>query len=126
MLVEDHRFDAAGIQSMRTYMKAVRRRHPRARSTSVPFGAPAPLSGGAQQARSYKAETIGYLRGLARRAGEGKTTRVLAVGRRAPELRRQMRDLEWKDQELGLIAKGDDHGPDALIALAAPAAIRGR
>lgn len=125
-LVEDHRFDAAGIQSMRTYAKIVRRRQARARTTAVPFGAPAPRSGTSAGGRSYKAETIGYLRGLARRAGEGKRTRVLAVGRRAPELRRQLRELEWKDREAGIVEKGDDHGPDALIALTAPRAIRGR
>ena len=127
-LVSDHRFDAAGIQSMRTYVKAARRRHPGARSTSVPFGAPAPQSGSRASAtrRSYKAETIGYLRALARRAGEGKRTRILAVGRRAPGLREQMRGLEWADREAGIVRKGDDHGPDALIALAAPSAIRHR
>ena len=125
-LVEDHRYDAAGVQSMRTYMAAVRRRHPRARSTAVPFGAPAPRSGAAGARRSYKAETIGHLRRLMRRAGEGKATGVLAVGARAPELRRQLRALEWLDRELGQVRKRDEHGPDALIALAAPNAIRHR
>jgi hypothetical protein len=125
-LVEDHRYDAAGVGVMRTYTKAIRRRHPSARTTGVPFGAPAPQSGRAARRRSYKAETIGWLRGRARRAAEGKTTGVLAVGRRAPELRRQLRGLEWSDREAGVVRKGDDHGPDALIALAAPAAIRHR
>lgn len=125
-LVSDHRYDAAGVQSMRTYLKAARRRHPRARSTSVPFGAPAPRSGAARGATSYKAETIGHLRGLARRASEGKRTGILAVGRRAPVLRRQLRALEWQDREAGIVRKGDDHGPDALVALDAPNAIRNR
>jgi hypothetical protein len=125
-LVDDHRFDAAGVQSMRTYMAKVRLRHRRARSTAVPFGAPAPQSGKASSPKSYKAETIGHLRTLARRAGEGKRTRVLAIGRRCPELRRQLPALEWADREAGKVKKGDDHGPDALIALDAPLAIRGR
>jgi hypothetical protein len=125
-LVSDHRFDAAGIQSMRTYAKAARRRHPKARTTSVPFGAPAPRSGSAAKRKSYKAETIGHLRRLARRSGEGKTTGILAVGRRAPELRRQLPLLEWQDREAGIVRKGDDHGPDALIALDAPNAIHNR
>ena len=125
-LVSDHRFDAAGVQSMRTDIAAARRRHPVARTTSVPFGAPAPQSGRATNRRSYKAETIGHLRTLVRRAAEGKRTRVLAVGHRCPELRRQLRILQWKDREAGVIEKGDDHGPDALVALGAPLAIRGR
>lgn len=126
LLVSDHRYDAAGVQSMRTYIAAARRRHPGARSTSVPFGAPAPRTGQRTPARSYKAETIGYLRSLAKRAGQGQSTRVLAIGRRCPELRRQLRKLEWADREAGIVKKGDDHGPDALIALAAPYAVRHR
>jgi hypothetical protein len=125
-LVGWHRYDAAGVQSMRTYAKAVRRRHPRAKTTSVPFGAPAPQSGKATSRRSYKAETIGHLRRMAKRAGEGKRTGILAVGSRAPELKRQLRKLEWSDREAGIVSKGDDHGPDALIALDAPNAIRHR
>jgi hypothetical protein len=125
-LVSDHRYDAAGVQSMRTYAKAARRRHPRARTTSVPFGAPAPQSGKAPGRKSYKAETIGHLRRMARRAGEGKSTGILAIGRRCPELRRQLGLLEWDDREAGIVKKGDDHGPDALIALDAPNAIRNR
>lgn len=125
-LVSDHRYDAAGVQSMRTYTAAARRRKPDARTTAVPFGAPAPRSGTSPTRRSYKAETIGYLRRLVRRSGEGREAGVLAIGRRCPELRRQLPLLEWQDQEAGIVKKGDDHGPDALIALAAPQAIRGR
>lgn len=123
-LVSDHRYDAAGIQSMRTYIKEVRRRHPAARSTAVPFGAPAPRSGTAASRRSYKSQSIGHLRHLARRAADGKRTGILAVGGRCPELRRQLRRLEWHDREAGLIAKKDDHGADALVALVAPLALR--
>jgi hypothetical protein len=125
-LVSHHRYDAAGVQSMRTYIKAVRRRYPQARSTGVSFGAPAPRSGEAKNAKSYKAETIGHLRRIMRRAGEGKATGVLAIGRRCPELKRQLRILQWADREAGKVEKGDDHGPDALIALDAPNAIAHR
>jgi len=125
-LVSDHRYDAAGVQSMRTYIKTARRRHSRARSTAVAFGAPAPRSGAAMQTRSYKAETIGDLRRKARRASEGKRTGILAIGHRCPILRDQLRQLEWHDREAGLVRKRNDHGPDALIALAAPLAIRNR
>lgn len=126
LVVSDHRFDAAGVQSMRTYAKAARRRHPRAKTTSVPFGAPAPQSGKKLSRKSYKAETIGHLRRLLKRSGEGRETKILAIGRRCPELRRQLPKLEWADREAGLVKKGDDHGPDALIALDAPEAIKGR
>lgn len=125
-LVSDHRYDGAGVQSMRTYAKAARRRHPRARTTAVAFGAPAPRSGKREPARSYKAETIGHIRRMLKRAAAGKTTGVLAIGHRAPELRRQLPLLEWLDRDAGTVKKGDDHGPDALIALDAPLAIRNR
>lgn len=154
--VGEHRFDAAGIVTMRTYMAEVRRHHPGARSVGVSFGAPAPQSGRAAQRRSYKAEAIGYLRRLVRataarahpagieayvreNAPAGWTddlvaadvsllTRsgVLALSGRAGTLRRQLRALEWQDREVGTVRKGDDHGPDALIALIAPTAIRHR
>jgi hypothetical protein len=126
-LVSDHRYDAAGIQSMRTYMARARKhRHRRARSTSIPFGAPAPQSGRNASPRSFKAETIGHLRGLVNRARDGRRTRVLAVSARCPVLRGQLRELEWADQEAGIVKKGNDHGPDALIAGAAPDAVKAR
>lgn len=153
-LVSDHRYDAAGVQSMRTYTKTVRRRHPNAKTTAVPFGAPAPISGKSASRRSYKAETIGYLRRLlehTRAQAEGidaylaqiarpgwtaqrhdlERKRILgagelAISRRCPELRRQTRKTEWLDRDKGAVRKGDDHTADALIALAAPHAIRYR
>lgn len=145
-LVSDHRYDAAGIQSMRSYMAQVRRVTPNARSTKVPFGAPSPRSGTSGGGRSYKAETIYHLRRLLLNSGYGITvvgsklfdplnlpplppspnedwTGALAIGRRAPVLRKQLPKLEWLDREAGTIRKGDDHGPDSLIALDAPLAI---
>lgn len=125
-LVETSAYDAAGIQSMRTFAAIARRRYRRARIDAVAFGAPAAKSGTTAKRTSLKAEVIGHLRRLARRSGEGRTTGVLAIGRRAPELRRQLPLLAWADQEAGIVAKGDDHGPDSLIALDAPDAIRHR
>lgn len=125
-LVSDHRYDAAGSQPMKTYLKSVRARHPKARSTAVSFGAPAAISGRNQAKRSYKAETIGHLRALMRRTADNRTTGVLAIGGRCPELRRQLAGLEWRDREAGIVEKGDDHGPDALVALDAPIAVGGR
>lgn len=130
-LVLEHRYDAAGIQPMRTYLTRVRRRHPAARAFPVQFGAPAARSGTVPQVRSLKAETIGHLRrmvdrSLRRHQGDDGVAGYLAIGRRAPVLRRQLPALTWADREAGKIEKGDDHGPDALIALDAPLAIRHR
>lgn len=160
--VEAHRYDAAGIQSMRTYLAEVRRHHPRARSVAVAFGAPSPESGKRTPRQSYKAEGIGYLRRLVRataaRAHPAGTeayvrdtvarpanttdeawdrlvaadtallarTGSLALSKRAADLRRQLRALEWSERDLGKVRKGDDHGPDALVAGVAPVAIRHR
>lgn len=149
-LVQDHRYDAAGIQPMRTYLAAVRRLHPGAKSTSVPFGSPAPVSGRSASSRSFKAETIGYIRRLLERTSVGddldgwiaengwdeqraaqERKRLLSAGQlaisdRCPELLRQMRKTEWLDRDAGTVRKGDDHTADALIALSAPLAIRHR
>lgn len=125
-LVSATYYDAAGIQSQRTYHKLAKARIGRHPIRKVAFGAPAAKSGQTTRTLSYKAETIGHLRKLTRRAGEGRTTGILAIGRRCPELRRQLPLLKWADQEAGLVEKGDDHGPDALIALDAHLAIKHR
>lgn len=155
-LVEEHRYDAAGIQPMRTYIATVRKRDPQARSKKVSFGAAAPISGKNVAARSYKAETIGYIRRLLERTLAGddirgyvdryanelrtpwdedrrvaETKRIersgkLAIGGRCPETLRQLQALEWLDADTGTVRKGDDHNADALIALAAPLSTRNR
>ena len=151
-LVPAHRYDAAGVQSMRTYMKAVRRVYPRAKSTSVPFGAPTP-SGKTARPRSYKVETIAYVRRLLERtlAGDDIPAYVQSIARdnwtakrieqeekriaragkiafsaRCETLIRQVRKTEWHDREAGTVRKGDDHNHDAMIAGVAPRAIRNR
>lgn len=111
--VEAARYDAAGVQSMRTFTAQARQQLPNLRTTSVPFG-------------KYKRETVNYLRLLFGRAAEGKTTRVIAIDPANRELLRQLRGWQLKDPEADEIAKGDDHGPDALIAGVAPVAHRHR
>ncbi len=112
--LEDARYDAAGIQSMRTFAAVARRSHPRLRTVKVPFG-------------QFKVETIGYLRRLFERAGRGETTQIIAISPTGcPVLIEQLRGLRWKDPDAQTIEKGDDHGPDALIAGVAPIAKRMR
>jgi hypothetical protein len=102
-------YDAAGIQSMRTYLAIARKlkRYTDLRSTGIPFN-------------KYKREGIGYLRTLARRAYEGETERFLAIHPSNEELIRQ---LKWWERKMTAIGgetedavKVDDHGPDALVA----------
>jgi len=106
--IGEARYDAAGIQSMRTFLAVARSRYAsqyaagEVRSRKVPFG-------------QFKKETAGYLRRLFRRAGQGKTTQIIAISASCPELARQLRGLEsgpdgvWKKAE-------DQHGPDSLVA----------
>jgi hypothetical protein len=115
------RYDAAGIQSMRTFRVVARRSYPQLKTVSIPFGAP--VQGGA---RTFKEETIGYLRRLFRRAADGHTTQVIAIDPANVELLRQLRKWLLADDDSGRVEKGDDHGPDALIAGAAPIARRFR
>lgn len=104
-------YDAAGIQSMRTYVSVMRKfkRYQRLRSMKIPFA-------------NYKKESIGYLRTLARRTHNGADTRYLAIHPANQELLRQLRIWRRKDDESDEAIKTDDHGPDALIAGIAPTA----
>jgi hypothetical protein len=111
--VEEVRYDSAGIQSQRTFNATARGRRPDLPVNKITFN-------------SYKRETIGYLRRLVKRAGDGKRTQILALSEHAPELLRQMRGLEWPEDGGDLPIDGDDHGPDALICVAAPIARRWR
>lgn len=106
--IGEARYDAAGVQSMRTFLATARARfkhqyaYGEVRSRKVPFG-------------QYKTETAGYLRRLFRRAGLGRTTGVVAISPRCVDLLRQLRSLESGPG--GVWKKADDqHGPDALIA----------
>lgn len=104
-------YDAAGVQSMRTY-RGIIRRIPRFKwmwTRGIPF-------------KEFKRETINYLRILARRTYQGETERVLAIHPYNEELIRQLKGWRWKDAELEKIEKTDDHGPDALTAGMAPIA----
>jgi hypothetical protein len=106
--IEEARYDAAGIQSMRTFLATARARHTQqynhgdVRSRKVPFA-------------DYKTETAKYLRRLFRRAGRGQAVGVIAISPANKTLIRQLRALEsgpggvWKKQE-------DQHGPDAVVA----------
>lgn len=130
-LLDDARYDAAGISSMRTFMAKARARRRRLKAIKVSFGAAMP---GSSDQRSYKRETIGYLRRMAKRtntandqdAADLDLRGVIAIGRQAGELARQAKAIRWADADLGTIAKGDDHAFDALIALTAPVAVRWR
>lgn len=154
--VQEHRYDAAGVGSQRTYIKAVRRHHPRAHSQQVAFGAPASKSGKAAGVRSYKAETIGYIRRLLERTRAGDDIRgyvdeiaddlkepwdeerrqlevdrigragKLAISERCAVTLAQMKKLEWDNRAAGTVRKGDDHNADAAIALLAPVSTRHR
>lgn len=108
-------YDAAGIQSQRVYNGIARRlsRFKYMWTRGVPFG-------------TYKTETIGYLRVLARRTYQGKQDRILAIHPANEELIRQLRTWQRKNAETDEAVKVDDHGPDALVAGVAPTAIEYR
>jgi hypothetical protein len=140
-------FDAAGVQSMRSFLSTARRsRWPRLKSVSIPFG-------------EYKNEAILYSRRLFRRSArfveacdaakvplvealtEGlptpwneaawgpkpPTTQLAAISPAGcPVLLRQLRGLEFADDDSGKVDKGDDHGPDAWLAGVATTARRFR
>lgn len=121
-------YDSAGVQSQKT-MKVTVESDP---LLLVQF---APVKGvrGRQVVRhqpvafkDYKEETKGYLRYLFRRTSKGMATGIVAISPACPVLLRQLRGLELEDDGSGRIKKGDDHGPDALIAGTAGMAARSR
>jgi hypothetical protein len=111
--VSQSNYDAAGVQSQRTFIAAARRTHPDLRTMKIPFS-------------KYKVETINYLRRLFERTAAGETTQVIAISPRCAVLLEQLRGLQWKDPDAHKVEKGEDHGPDALIAGVAPTAARSR
>jgi hypothetical protein len=132
------RFDAAGAQSMRTFIEtskgpalqqlwrkdSLQGGH-RVRSVGVPFGGDAGVGTG----RGFKFETMGYLQRLFNRAAQGKRTQVIVIspeGEGNRTLLSQLRGLERKEDDPEKIKKVNDHGPDALIAGAAPIMVRYR
>lgn len=137
------RFDGAGVQSHRTFAKVLQEgAHPedgpdgwagRAFNTQcvvdlkrqrqqgimidVPIVRSKPIP-----FNKYKDDAKDYARHLLGRAAKGHKTRILAVSPRNTEFVRQLRGLELVDDGSGRIEKGDDHGPDAMLALLAPTA----
>lgn len=141
------RFDAAGIEQMRTFIglvqgglpdaktgevfpvrpdvqrswDMVRVQHPtvprRIRTLAVPFN-------------KYKAETMEYLTWLFNRSARavqgGPRWGIIVISPTNKELLRQLRGLEYEDDGSGRIVKYDDHGPDALVAGGAPIAAANR
>lgn len=109
------RYDAAGIQSMRSFMATLRKQagFERTKSTKIAFA-------------KYKREAIKYERILLKRTAMGKTTRIMAIHPDNAELLRQLRSWARKDEESEEAEKYDDHGPDAVLAGIAPIAARHR
>jgi hypothetical protein len=120
--VGEARYDAAGIQSMRTFARSVRE-HPQwglqdMRTIKIPFS-------------TYKYETIQYMRWLAERSYKAvKNSKnpvgVLAIDPDNETLIEQLLQWQRKDAESDQAVKTNDHGPDSIIAGVAPIARRHR
>lgn len=140
-LVRSFRYDAAGVQSRRTFVKTIQNDESLLAAWHVVRKA------GKDQIRvvpiafaKYKDDTKDHLRLLFTRSARTLLTRendlapgeenycdgtgVIAISPRNKVLLRQLRGLQLKDDGTGRIEKGDDHGPDALIAGDAPLAAR--
>lgn len=109
------RYDAAGIQSMRTFVTTARARPgwERLKSQKVAFG-------------KYKKETMGYMRLLFLRVANQKQDRIIAIHPENERLIQQLRSWKRKNDETEDTDKIDDHGCDALIAGIAPTAAANR
>lgn len=101
------RYDSAGAQSNRTYMATTRTRFAHQHAYNEPRSVKVRFN-------DSKKETANYLRRLFRRAGQGRTTQVVAISPANARLIRQLRGLLSAPD--GLWKKEDDHGPDAIVA----------
>jgi hypothetical protein len=112
------RYDAAGIQSMRSFA-ATARKTPgweRLRTQKVAFA-------------KYKRETMMYERILFKYTAEGKSSRIIAIHPSNEQLITQLKSWKFKkvaDRPTDDVEKIDDHSPDALIAGIAPIAAKHR
>lgn len=136
--IGEGRYDAAGAQSMRTFVETAKqpglqklwrtdglRGGHRVKVVGVPFGA----DSGTGSGRHFKVETIGYFQRLFNRAAAGATSQVMAIsseGDGNKVLLAQLRGLESDPKNEDKIKKVNDHGPDALIAGGAPIMVRWR
>jgi hypothetical protein len=125
-------YDAAGVQSMRTFVKTARLNgYPHLKSVKVPFGAVVRSTG-----KSFKAQSAGYLRrllmGSLRCVDELERTgkmpanvRHIAISPHNPKMIEQLKWLE-KEPEGETVWKKDEgqHGPDALVAGVAHTAVK--
>lgn len=129
--VKTIRYDAAGVQSIRTVLRTIEQRPDLlARCETVMRYRPELK----RKVRSvsvvrvafnlFKDDTKDWIRHLFTRTQADQPTRVVAISPSAPVLLRQLRGLKKKDDGTGRIEKGDDHGPDAMIAVEAPEAAR--
>jgi hypothetical protein len=118
--IHEARYDAAGVQSMRTFVKTARAVPglEKMRSMKIPFG-------------EYKVETIKYMRFLAERSFEAQgerivPTQILAISPKNLVYEEQIYEWERKNEETDEAVKENDHGPDASVAGIAPIAKRHR
>jgi hypothetical protein len=141
-------FDAAGVQSQKTFNATAERAigYARPSAKSVPFGARAPgTARGA--ARSFKGVGCSYLRRMARRAYgthvlgglevtenaggvfiPGPVPGYLAISPQCPVLVRQLKAIQRdpEDPQGSWLKDDDQHGPDAAVALVAGTGVKQR
>lgn len=130
-LVKSIRYDSAGVQSIRTVLRTIEQRpdllarcHTVMRYRSEKKRKVRSVAVVTVAFNLFKDDTKDWIRHLFNRAKDDQPTRVAAISPRAPVLLRQLRGLKKKDDGTGRIEKGDDHGPDAMIAIEAPEAAR--
>lgn len=113
--VFSERFDASMPGLNDSFMERLRALLPwKVKTMAVPFG-------------KYKALTIDYLRLLVANTAGGEVAPRLAISAQGcPVLAEQIHQWKYADPDAGRTEKGDDHGPDALVAGAAPTAAKRR
>lgn len=108
------RYDAAGIQPMRTFIKTAQAvGYRNLKPAKIPFA-------------KFKVTTARYLRHLFENTFKGLDQRVIAISPANEELIRQLPQLEIDPENMrnAWLKDEDQHGPDALIAGVAPIAAK--
>lgn len=122
---KDIRYDSSFAQSARTVAKMLEKsmgKHNAVRKTGRPNTVPISFS-------HYKDLSVKYVRLLLKNTYDEKATRVLALapaGEGNKKLIEQLEDLQGKETDPEKVMKGNDDGPDGLLALCAPLARKHR
>lgn len=122
-LCEEGCYDAAGVESNGTFRETVQAAVPLGDGVTTLDVWASTMTGAGRKVRTlgvpfgkFKVDLVDYARALFQRTARGEPVMRIAISPRCRVLLRQLRTLEVVEDGSGRIRKGEDHGPDAMLA----------